>query len=170
MQPVQNLQNFMNQQTGAVCKTAIKEVQKFKLVAVPTDTFVPAEIVRTSHELHRVLSQIHSIEGNHIQEFFYVLFLNRSNKTTGYYFASMGGVTGTVADPRLIIKAAALANCTSIAICHNHPSGNLIPSKADEEITQKIKMAASYFDIKVLDHIILNEENAYYSFADEGMI
>jgi DNA repair protein RadC len=69
----------------------------------------------------------------------------------------------------MILKKAIDEEATSIVLTHNHPSGNLIPSKADEEITQKIKMAASYFDIKVLDHIIVSEEG-YFSFADEGMM
>ncbi len=60
-------------------------------------------------------------------------------------------------------------DASSIVLCHNHPSGNLKPSKADEELTLKIKEAAKYFDIRVMDHIIVSEDG-YYSFADEGMI
>ena len=82
---------------------------------------------------------------------------------------SRGGITGTVADPRMILKKALENGATSIILSHNHPSGNLQPSKADEDLTQKIKMAAIYFDIKVLDHIIVSEEG-YFSFADEGML
>lgn len=76
---------------------------------------------------------------------------------------------GTVADPRVIMQFALLSNATQLILCHNHPSGNLKPSKADEELTAKIKMAASYFDVKVLDHIILSSEG-YFSFADEGLL
>ena len=151
-------------------KTGTKNVKKFILVMQPTGTEIPQEKLSTSVDCCRVLRRVHCLEGNEMQEFFYVLFLNRANKPTGYYFASMGGVTGTVADPRLIIKAAALANCTSIVLCHNHPSGNLTPSRADEELTQRIKHAASFFDIKLLDHVILNEDAEYYSFADNGLI
>lgn len=148
----------------------IKKMKKYKLIAVATAINIQQEKIINSRNIHEVLKTIHKVEGNNIQEFFYVLFMNRANKVTGYWVASMGGITGTVADPRLIIRAAALADATSLVISHNHPSGNLIPSRADEEITQKIKMCASYFDIKVLDHIILNEEEEYFSFADEGMI
>jgi DNA repair protein RadC len=102
-------------------------------------------------------------------EEFKVMLLNRSNKAIGIYHVSSGGITGTVADPRLIFAAAIKTNAVSIIIAHNHPSGGLKPSKADEELTQKIKQAGSFLDIKVLDHLILTSEG-YYSFADEGII
>lgn len=102
-------------------------------------------------------------------EVFAVIFLNRANKIKHFEIISKGGITGTVADPRIILKKAIEEEATSIVLSHNHPSGNLVPSRADEEITQKIKMAATYFDIKVLDHIIVSEEG-YFSFADEGMM
>ena len=84
-----------------------------------------------------------------------------------YEVVSQGGMTGTVADTRIILKKALEAKATSIVLCHNHPSGNLMPSKADEDLTNKIKQAALLLDIKVLDHLIVSEEG-YYSFADEG--
>ena len=102
-------------------------------------------------------------------EVFAVIFLNRANKINHFEIISRGGITGTVADPRIILKKALEEEATSIILSHNHPSGNLKPSKADEELTQKIKTAASYLDIKVLDHIIVSEDG-YYSFADEGMM
>lgn len=150
-------------------KSAVVTLQKFALKTIETGLQIPKPMIHTSHELAQVLRHIHTKEGNDFQEFFYVLFLNRANQPTGYYVASMGGVTGTVADPRLIVKAAALANCTSVALSHNHPSGSTKPSRADEELTQKIKQACKFFDIQILDHIILGED-AYYSFADEGII
>ena len=82
---------------------------------------------------------------------------------------SKGGITGTVADPRIILKQALDEGATSLVLSHNHPSGNLSPSSADQELTQKIKQAASYFDIKILDHIIVSDEG-HYSFADEGLL
>lgn len=102
-------------------------------------------------------------------EQFKVLFLNRSNKVLGIFDVSSGGVTGTVADPRVIFAAALKANATAIVISHNHPSGNLHPSKDDEELTQKIKQGGQLLDIRLLDHIIVTREG-YYSFADEGLI
>jgi len=102
-------------------------------------------------------------------EVFAVVFLNRSNKINHFQVISEGGITGTVADPRIILKKALEEDAVSLILCHNHPSGSLKPSKADEELTLKIKEAARYFDIKVTDHIIVSEVG-YYSFADEGML
>ena len=102
-------------------------------------------------------------------EVFAVIFLNRANKINHFEIISKGGISGTVADPRIILKKALEEDATSLVLCHNHPSGNLQPSRADEELTQKIKEAAAFFDIKILDHIIVSEEG-YYSFADDGIL
>ena len=103
-------------------------------------------------------------------EVFAVIFLNRANKIIdNYKIISEGGITGTVADPRIILKQALEKDAVSLILCHNHPSGSLKPSRADEELTQKIKEAAKYFDIKVLDHLIVSDDG-YYSFADEGIL
>ncbi len=102
-------------------------------------------------------------------EVFAVLFLNRSNKVNHFQIISEGGITGTVADPRIILKKALEEDAVSIILCHNHPSGSLRPSKADEELTYKIKEAARFFDIHVLDHLIVSDDG-YYSFADEGLL
>ena len=106
---------------------------------------------------------------DHHHEVFVVVFLNRANRINHYEVISEGGITGTVADPRIILRKALEEDAVSIILCHNHPSGNLLPSRADEELTHKIKEASKYFDIKVLDHIIVSEDG-YYSFADEGIL
>jgi DNA repair protein RadC len=103
------------------------------------------------------------------REVFVVVFLNRANKIMHHEIISEGGITGTVADPRIILKKALEHDAVNIILCHNHPSGNIKPSRQDEELTQKIKEAARYLDIKVIDHIIVSEEG-YYSFADEGLL
>ena len=100
---------------------------------------------------------------------FAVVFLNRANKINHFEIVSEGGITGTVADPRVILKKALEEDAVSIILCHNHPSGSLKPSRADQELTRKIKEAARYFDIKVTDHIIISE-SGYYSFADQGIL
>ena len=102
-------------------------------------------------------------------EEFKVLFLNRANRVLQILPVSQGGMTGTVADPRLILAAAVKIAACSMIMVHNHPSGNLKPSKADEELTFKIRAAARYFDINVLDHLIITSEG-YYSFGDEGLL
>ena len=102
-------------------------------------------------------------------EVFAVMFLNRANKINHFEIVSEGGITGTVADPRIILKKALDEDAVSIILCHNHPSGSLKPSRADEDLTHKIKEAAKYFDIRVLDHMIVSDAG-YFSFADEGLL
>ncbi len=116
-----------------------------------------------------VARYLQSLLKDYSQEVFVVLFLNRANKIMHTEIVSKGGITGTVADPRVILKKALLEDAVSLILCHNHPSGSLHPSKADEQITYKIKEAALYFDIAVIDHIIVSAEG-YFSFADEGLI
>ena len=103
------------------------------------------------------------------KEVFAVVFLNRGNKITHLEIVSEGGISGTIADPRVILKKALEHNATALILCHNHPSGNTRPSKADEAVTQKIKQAASLLDIHIMDHIIVSSEG-WFSFADEGLL
>ncbi len=102
-------------------------------------------------------------------EVFGVVYLNVSQKVIGFEVISEGGITGTVADPRIILRKALEKNAVKIILCHNHPSGNPTPSKADELLTEKIRLGAKLMDIEVLDHIIVCE-TGYYSFADEGIL
>lgn len=125
--------------------------------------------INTVKECYKLLKELWNEDTIEMQEEFKVMLLNRANKVIGVYEASSGGLTGTVADPRLILAVAIKSLAVSIILSHNHPSGNLKPSRADEELTQKIKVAASYHDIKVIDHIIITSEG-YYSFADEGLL
>src|SRR5690606_11374657 len=102
-------------------------------------------------------------------EQFKVMFTNRANKVLGIFELSTGGVSGTVADPKLIFAAALKVAASGLILSHNHPSGNLQPSQADIDLTRKIKEAGKLLEIQLLDHIILTTEG-YYSFADEGLI
>ena len=104
-----------------------------------------------------------------IYESFFMMMLNNSNNTTGYVKISQGGITGTLVDVRLVAKYAIDGLATGVILCHNHPSGTLRPSEADKLITNKAKKALEFFDIKVLDHIILTEDS-YFSFADESLL
>jgi DNA repair protein RadC len=123
-------------------------------------------VLRQSGDIARYLQ---TILKDYQHEVFAVLFLNQANKVNHFEIISEGGITGTVADPRIILKKALAENAVNIILCHNHPSGSLKPSRADEELTQKIKEAAKYLDITVMDHIIVSEAG-YYSFADEGLL
>ncbi len=101
-------------------------------------------------------------------EEFWILYLNNSNKVIHKAQLSKGGITGTVVDIRLIFKTAFEQNAVSIILTHNHPSGKLLPSESDIQITKKIKEASRYLEINVLDHVIITE-NSYYSFNDHGI-
>lgn len=101
-------------------------------------------------------------------EEFIVLCLNNSNRVLGFYKLSSGGITGTVVDVRMVYTIALKSCATSIIIAHNHPSGRLLASDADKEITQKLKQAGQMLDIKLLDHIILTD-TGYLSMQDEGI-
>ena len=102
-------------------------------------------------------------------EEFWVLLLNRANKIISSKKISEGGITGTVADPKIIFKHAVDELANSIVLCHNHPSGNCKPSEEDIRLTQKIKNAGKFLDIFVIDHIIIGG-NSYYSFNDDGIL
>lgn len=102
-------------------------------------------------------------------EVFGAIYLNQASKVNHFDMISHGGITGTIADPRMIIKKALEEDAVNIILCHNHPSGNLQPSAADRQLTRKIKEAAALFDIRLLDHIIVSEEG-YFSFADENIL
>ena len=126
-------------------------------------------LIRSSSDVYEILLHYWDKDKIDLIEEFKVLFLNRSNRVLQIYNVSSGGITGTVADPRLILAAALKVASCSIMLAHNHPSTSLKPSKADEELTSKIKYAAQFHDIKVLDHVIVSSEG-YYSFADEGVL
>ena len=101
-------------------------------------------------------------------EEFWIIYLNNSNKVIYKSQLSKGGITGTLVDSRLVFKIALEMGATGLILCHNHPSGALVPSDADKQITRKLKLAGDSLEIKVLDHLIITE-NSYYSFVDEGI-
>ena len=146
----------------AIIITAALELGRRRQAAIPREK----EIISTSSDIARYL-QVKLQDYRH--EVFSVLFLNRANKVNHFEIVSEGGITGTVADPRIILRRALEENAVSIILCHNHPSGSLRPSRADEQLTGKLKEAARLLDISVIDHIIVSE-NGWYSFADEGLL
>jgi DNA repair protein RadC len=108
------------------------------------------------------------IIGELSHEEFWVLYLNNSNKVLHKAQLSKGGMTGTIVDSRIIFKTALECNATSLILTHNHPSGKLVASDSDRDITKKLKLAGQQMDILVLDHIIITEMD-YYSFNDDGI-
>jgi DNA repair protein RadC len=127
-------------------------------------------LITTSSDAHKVLLTGFNLDTIGLQEQFVVAYLNRSNRILGLYRLAIGGVSGVVSDPRLILGVAIKLVASSLILCHNHPSGSLKPSRADEETTHKIKEGAKLFDIKLLDHLIVAPDlENYFSFADEGV-
>ena len=101
-------------------------------------------------------------------EEFWIIYMNNSNKVISKSQLSKGGITGTLVDVRIVFKTALEMGATALILCHNHPSGTLVPSEADKQITRKLKLAGESLEIKVLDHLIITEAS-YFSFADEGI-
>lgn len=125
--------------------------------------------ISSSSEARDVLMGTWDINKLELMEQFKVMLTNRANKVLGIFELSTGGVSGTVADPKLIFAAAIKAAATGFILAHNHPSGNLQPSQADIDLTRRIKEGGKLLEIQLLDHIIVTSEG-YYSFADEGLI
>ncbi len=125
--------------------------------------------VTTSSDAYKILIQAWDLDSLELCEEFKILLLNKGCKVLGLCNLSKGGVTGTVADPKLIFVAALKANATSVILAHNHPSGNLQPSRSDIELTKKCKEVGKLLDIEVLDHLIITSER-YYSMADDGVV
>lgn len=122
--------------------------------------------VSTSIDVYQaIVSQFKDL--NH--EEFWILLLNRANKITSRHLVSKGGQAGTIADPKIIFNIALENHAASLILAHNHPSGNLKPSQADRELTQKLRSAGQFLDIPVLDHLIITDQG-FMSFADEGLL
>lgn len=130
-----------------------EEIEQAKKITCPEDVVA--------------LMQSRLAEQDH--EEFWVIFVNQAAAILKVEPVGTGGLTSTIVDVRLIIKAAVSINATGMFLCHNHPSGHLKPSPQDINLTQKIKQAAAVFDIAVHDHIIIHKE-AFYSFLAEGIL
>lgn len=138
----------------------------YELKKIQTD--FPNVKIASSDAGYRFIRQFY-LDDIEIFESFFILLLNRINNTIGYAKISQGGITGTVADIRLIAKYAIENLACGVVLAHNHPSGNNKPSQQDIDLTKKVKEALKLLDVQVIDHIILTDKE-YYSFADEGIL
>lgn len=123
-------------------------------------------IITSSREAYEV---IRATIDDMAHEEMWIILLNKGNKLIKRKKMSSGGATATIVDVKMILKAVIEAQAQSLILVHNHPSGSLAPSRADINITNKIKEAVKYFDLTLMDHIIV-AEGGYYSFVDEGML
>ena len=178
----QKLLRLVDNDLSRLSKLTIKELQKQNGIGEAKALIISAcmELGQRRKEaqteqLSKITcsADIHSIMAPHFadlsHEEFWVLYLNRGNKVIQKKCMSRGGISGTVADIRMILKVAIDCLASAIVLCHNHPSGNLVPSIEDKLLTNKCKDSALLMDIRMLDHLIIYE-NSYYSFSDEGMI
>lgn len=149
---------------GDVPKMNIPEI-KLRYVSSANKTF--SEKITKSQDAEKIFRQIFGKDEIELREQVVVLYLNNANKVIGYYRHTTGGLTSSLIDTRLILATALKSLSTGIIICHNHPSGALVPSQSDIKLTSSLKTAAKQMEIQLLDHIIITKES-YYSFADQG--
>ena len=126
--------------------------------------------INNSQNSFDVLSLYWDKDTIELKESFVLIALNRANEVLGIAEISNGGVSGTIVDLKIVFSIAVAGLASAIIIAHNHPSGNIKPSQADFDITEKIKKGADILDITLLDHLILTPQGEYYSFADNGNI
>ena len=145
-------------------KSQVSEIQ----VSYTPNLLVDMSIKNSKKSFELILNEW-ELETLQMQEEVKIILLNRSNKVLGIYSLAKGGLTSCIVDVRIILSIALKTLATGIILFHNHPSGNLKPSKADLDITKKLKNFCDLLDISLLDHLIITKDN-YFSFADEGLI
>lgn len=126
--------------------------------------------ISSSSDVYEIAMELFNQDTLEINEEFIALYLNASNNTIAWFKVSQGGITGTVVDVRHIIKTALDTNAVSIILMHNHPSGNCTPSQNDINRTREVVAAAKLFNIRVHDHIIVTDDNGYFSMSDKDII
>lgn len=175
---LQSVQNDLNQ----LGRLSVKDLAKFKGIGEAKAITIVSALelgrrkketetstrprIKCSEDAYEVLKP-HLSDLSH--EEFWIILLNRANDVIKCEKVSSGGVSGTIADPKMIFKIALEHLASGIILAHNHPSGNLNPSQADRDLTQKLKAAGNSLDISVLDHLIFTDKK-YYSFADQGVM
>ena len=165
---------------NGLAKRSIKDLMKYKGVGEAKAISISAtlEIAMRKFTLEKNLNpeirsskdcfnQLKSIFEDLQHEEFYVICLNRANRIIAVEQISKGGISGTVADGKIIFKKALENNSSALILAHNHPSGQLKPSEADKRLTKQMSGFGKMIDMQVLDHLII-AENSYFSFADEG--
>jgi DNA repair protein RadC len=181
VQLCQRILASVNNNLNLLGKLSIQQLTQFKGIGEAKAIAIIAALelgrrrrIEETNELDKITSSkavfeiMQPIIGELAHEEFWVLYLNNSNKVIHKAQLSKGGITGTIVDSRIIFKTALEYNATSLILTHNHPSGKLLASEADKEVTKKLKLAGQQMDILVLDHIIITE-TGYYSFNDEGI-
>jgi DNA repair protein RadC len=177
-----NILAGVNNDLNHLAKFSVKELMKFKGIGQAKAISIIAALelgrrrkesavqkkpkIVSSQDAYELLKSV-MLDLHH--EEFWVIMMNRANRVIRMKRISSGGISGTVADVKIIFKEAIDQMASALILAHNHPSGNRNPSNEDVRLTQKMKESGSLLDIPVLDHIIFAEDK-YYSFADEAML
>jgi DNA repair protein RadC len=177
-----NILAGVNNDLNHLAKFSVKELMKFKGIGQAKAISIIAALelgrrrkessvqekpkIVSSQDAYNLLKSV-MLDLQH--EEFWVIMMNRANRVIRMKRISSGGISGTVADVKIIFKEAIDQMASSLILAHNHPSGNRNPSHEDVRLTQKMKESGVILDIPVLDHIIFAEDK-YYSFADEAML
>ena len=144
-------------------------VQELEISYTPSEAIIRREKINDSKAAYDMLKGLYNPKTMACQEEFIVLYLNNANVPIASYRLSKGGINSSVADIRLIYSVALKCLATGIILSHNHPSGTLVPSTHDIQLTKRIREVGKIMEIIVLDHIILSPFGAYYSFSDDSM-
>jgi DNA repair protein RadC len=174
--------SFYNNDLTKLSKLNVKDLSKFKGIGQAKAITIVAALElgrRRKEAVNDKLQKITSPKDVDLilrpeladlpHEEFWILLLNRANFVIGKQFISKGGQAGTVVDPKIIFKIAIEQNAAAIILAHNHPSGNLKPSKADLNITKKLVESGLLLELPVLDHLIITDES-FFSLADDGLM
>lgn len=154
---IDKVSNTIVSEVELIYKTNIKPSERIK--------------IEDSKKVYEVLKTVYDYNKIEHKESFYAMYLNRANKILAVILISEGGTSACLVDVKLIFQAALKLNASGIILSHNHPSGQLQPSSADIQITNKVKEAAKLLEMQVIEHIIVTpEDDKYYSFADNGQI
>lgn len=174
--------NTVSNNLNALAKLTVKDLMKFKGIGEAKAIAIVSalELGRRKKEMEpekkiyiSSSEDVYEVIRPHLEDLkheeFWILILNRRNQVLKRQLISSGGVSGTVADPKIIFNAALQELASSIILIHNHPSGNLKPSQSDFDLTKKLKKAGEVLEIPVMDHVIYTDDG-YLSFADDGLL
>ena len=147
--------------------SSLCKVSEVKITYESNNTNKKKVRVNTSAKIYALM--LKNWEQIEYRESFKILLLDVSKQALGINTVSMGGLSESIVDVRMILQGALLANAKGIVACHNHPSGNIRPSRDDDVVTMRIREAAKIIDIKLIDHLIITKDG-YYSYADAGRL
>lgn len=140
-----------------------------ELLVSYSPNIISEQKISNSKETYSLITNHWNLDTMEMYEEVKIILFNRANKALGVYDLSKGGMFSSIIDVKIILSIVLKTLASGIILVHNHPSGNLVPSKFDIDVTQKLKSACDLMDVAFLDHLIISKEN-YFSFADDGLL